>query len=209
MNTHAVSSGRSVTPNPAFNGPAGQRVLLLRTPVAAGRSTRALGLMAQFLHIAAFWVVLVICVFRLAVCFPPKLACPRFVLPPRTGGHFRGETEAEYLLRCARFRAELVPASGVSISRRLGRASLGRNAGGLVVFPGVVGCGSSGVGRWCVAGRHWPPWVVHCGLGALVRAQLQALSSCHSGLTPRSSGPAGSRASSRKRRWRRAAQLER
>jgi hypothetical protein len=59
--------------------------------------------MSQFLHIAAFWVVLVIAI-RLAVCFPHSLLA-RMLFSRHGPEATPGETEAEYLLRCARFRA--------------------------------------------------------------------------------------------------------
>jgi hypothetical protein len=59
--------------------------------------------MSQFVHIAAFWVVLVIAI-RLAVCFPQSLLA-RVLFYQHGPAAIRGETKAEYLLRCAAFRA--------------------------------------------------------------------------------------------------------
>jgi hypothetical protein len=60
-----------------------------------------LGLMRQIVHIAAFWVVVIVSI-RLAVCFPRSLLARVFfsrIGPVRV----RDELEADYLLRWARF----------------------------------------------------------------------------------------------------------
>ena len=59
--------------------------------------------MSQFLHIAVFWVVLVIAI-RIAVCLPQSLLA-RVLFSQHGPVALRGESKAEYLLRCARFRA--------------------------------------------------------------------------------------------------------
>jgi len=57
--------------------------------------------MRELLHIAAFWVVVVVAI-RVAVCFPHSL--PARILFWRLGPlPLRGEPQALYLLRCARF----------------------------------------------------------------------------------------------------------
>lgn len=62
-----------------------------------------LGLMRQLLHIAAFWLVLVVAI-RLAVCFTHSLLAR--VLFSRHGPvRMRGEPQIGYLVRCARFHA--------------------------------------------------------------------------------------------------------
>ena len=59
--------------------------------------------MPEFLHIAAFWAVVVVAT-RLAVCFPQSLLAR--VLFSRHGPvPIRGESQADYFLRCARFFA--------------------------------------------------------------------------------------------------------
>jgi hypothetical protein len=57
--------------------------------------------MRELLHIAAFWVVVVVAI-RVAVCFPHSV--PARILFSRLGPlPLRGEPQAHYLLRCARF----------------------------------------------------------------------------------------------------------
>jgi hypothetical protein len=57
--------------------------------------------MHELLHIAAFWVVVVVAI-RVAVCFPQSL--PARILFSRLGPlPLHGEPQAHYLLRCARF----------------------------------------------------------------------------------------------------------
>ncbi len=57
--------------------------------------------MRQLLHIAAFWLVVVVAV-RLAVCFPRSLLARILFL--RLGPvPLRGEARADYLVRCAGF----------------------------------------------------------------------------------------------------------
>lgn len=57
--------------------------------------------MRELVHIAAFWVVVVVAI-RVAVCFPHSL--PACILFSRLGPlPLRGEPQALYLLRCARF----------------------------------------------------------------------------------------------------------
>ena len=59
--------------------------------------------MRQFVYTAAFWLVVVV-VIRLAVCFPQSLPA-RILFYEHGPATIRGETRAEYLLRCARVRA--------------------------------------------------------------------------------------------------------
>ena len=61
-------------------------------------------MMSEFLHIAAFWVVLVVAI-RLAVCFPQSLLA-RFLFSRHGPLPVRGESQADYFLRCARFCAQ-------------------------------------------------------------------------------------------------------
>lgn len=59
--------------------------------------------MPELFHIAAFWVVLVVAI-RLAVCFPRSLLA-RFLFSRHGPLPVRGESQADYFLRCARFGA--------------------------------------------------------------------------------------------------------
>jgi hypothetical protein len=59
--------------------------------------------MPELLHIAAFWAVVVV-VIRLAVCFPQSLLA-RFLFSHHGPLPVRGESQAAYFLRCARFDA--------------------------------------------------------------------------------------------------------
>jgi len=61
----------------------------------------SLGLMRQIVHIAAFWVVVIVAI-RLAVCFPRSVLA--HVLFSRIGPmRVRGESEVDYFLRWVRF----------------------------------------------------------------------------------------------------------
>ena len=57
--------------------------------------------MRQLLHIAAFWIVVVV-VIRAAVCFPRSLLA-RIFFSQFGPVPIRGEAKSNYLLRCARF----------------------------------------------------------------------------------------------------------
>ena len=59
--------------------------------------------MAQLFHMAAFWVVVIVAI-RLAVCFPRSMLA-RVLFYHYGPAAIRGETEADYLMRCAAFRA--------------------------------------------------------------------------------------------------------
>jgi len=56
----------------------------------------------ELLHIAAFWVVVVV-IIRVAVCFPNSLLA-RILFSHHGPVPIRDEPKTEYLLRCARFR---------------------------------------------------------------------------------------------------------
>jgi hypothetical protein len=62
--------------------------------------------MLDLLHIAAFWVVVVVAI-RMAVCFPNSLLA-RMLFSHHGPVPIRGEPKTEYLLRCARFRGSWV-----------------------------------------------------------------------------------------------------
>jgi hypothetical protein len=57
--------------------------------------------MLELFHIAAFWAVVVV-VIRLAVCFPQSILA-RFLFSHHGPLPVRGESPADYFLRCARF----------------------------------------------------------------------------------------------------------
>ena len=59
--------------------------------------------MSEILRIAAFWVVVVVAI-RVAVCFPQSLLA-RCLFSHHGPLPVRGESQADYLLRCARFGA--------------------------------------------------------------------------------------------------------
>jgi hypothetical protein len=59
-------------------------------------------MMPELLHIAAFWLVVVV-IIRLAVCFPNSLLA-RILFLRHGPVPIRDEPKTEYLLRCARFR---------------------------------------------------------------------------------------------------------
>ena len=58
--------------------------------------------MPELLHIAAFWLVVVV-IIRIAVCFPNGLLA-RFLFSRHGPVPIRDEPKTEYLRRCARFR---------------------------------------------------------------------------------------------------------
>jgi hypothetical protein len=58
--------------------------------------------MSELLHIAAFWLVVVV-IIRVAVCFPDSLLA-RILFSHHGPLPIRDEPKPEYLLRCARFR---------------------------------------------------------------------------------------------------------
>jgi len=58
--------------------------------------------MPELLHIAAFWLVVVV-VIRVAVCFPNSLLA-RILFSRHGPVPVRDEPKTEYLFRCARFR---------------------------------------------------------------------------------------------------------
>ena len=58
--------------------------------------------MPELLHIAAFWLVVVV-IIRIAVCFPNSLLA-RILFSRHGPVPIRDEPKTEYLLRCARFR---------------------------------------------------------------------------------------------------------
>ncbi len=58
--------------------------------------------MSELLHIAAFWLVVVV-IIRIAVCFPNSLLA-RLIFSRHGPVPLRDEPKTEYLLRCARFR---------------------------------------------------------------------------------------------------------
>jgi hypothetical protein len=57
--------------------------------------------MPELFHIAAFWAVVVVAI-RLAVCFPQSMLA-RFLFSHHGPRPVRGESQADYFLRCARF----------------------------------------------------------------------------------------------------------
>ncbi len=57
--------------------------------------------MRQLLHIAAFWVVVIVAI-RVGVCFPDSLLA-RILFSTYGPVPIRGEPKTDYLLRCARF----------------------------------------------------------------------------------------------------------
>src|SRR5213593_3517638 len=59
--------------------------------------------MRHLLHIAMFWIVVVVAI-RLAVCFPHSLLA-RILFAPFGPVPIRSEARSDYLLRCARFGA--------------------------------------------------------------------------------------------------------
>ena len=59
--------------------------------------------MRQLLHIALFWAVVVVAI-RAAVCFPHSMLA-RILFWRHGPDAIRGESESDYLLRCARYSA--------------------------------------------------------------------------------------------------------
>jgi hypothetical protein len=66
--------------------------------------------MPEFVHIAAFWAVVVVAI-RLAVCFPQSMLA-RFLFSHHGPRPVRDESQAGYFLRCARFAGSWLMQAG-------------------------------------------------------------------------------------------------